>query len=350
MQDSLRQALEDAAVSPQSIERVLESGYLIRGWYNPFSGRTWTTVSDMMYGNKQFSSSFPIDQFIAYLEGRFQFPSLPALRRLNARNMADIAQILAEPCRAHYLAEGTLSFRGQPREYKFKRPVPNPVRADENGNETSIMPGIFRQGGDSYSFNIPPIKKRSIIRHMMRWLEPNSVDEPGSLYPYDLMRTEQHYSSQTSGLDLTFDIGSAVFFATHRFQWDPHQLAFYEPVAAGDHKGVIYCFRFREPPVKQTQYLIKEFDLFKTYPPERILRQESALPLFHAYERNIALTDIDCIIELAPDFAAETNLSPEYMFPSVLEDAFYAKLLSLKDKHPDSLADVVEYRWARKTV
>jgi hypothetical protein len=247
------------------------------------------------------------------------------------------------------IAEGLLSFRGQTREHRFKRKIPNPVRSDEHGFELSIMPGAYRSG-EYYSFRTPPVETKSITSYL-RELEPNTTFETtDGAFSSDMMRTEQHYAHQTRGLDLTFEVRTAVFFATHRFVRDPTSMVYVETIPTGSHTGVIYCFRFRDPPVQQTQYLIRGFDYFKTYPPERILRQKCGLPLVLDEERNIAITDIDCIIELTPDFSDDTGLTPEFMFPSAAEDLFYGKLLALKDNHPADLSHIDEYRWARPSV
>ncbi len=347
MQETLKRALEELALAPELIERVLDSGYFLRTWANPFSGTTWTTVSDMMYGNKQFSSSFPIEEFVQYVKGEFTFPELPPFVILHVKSIDDIKASLADPRRAHYIEDGAFSYRGQPRSYTFQRRIPNPVRAGAEGREISVTAGIYRQTSEVYSFRTPPIERRS-FRHFLRHLEPNNPAAwAASHYAYDTMRTEQHYATQTAGLDLTFEIETAIFFATHKMKWDQYDRAYYEKVERGEHNGVIYCFRFTNPTVRQTQYLIREFDLFKTYPPERILRQTCALPLFLQEERNIAITDLNCIIQLDPNFEYEARLTPEYMFPNTQEDRFYGKLLQLKDKYPEDLKNVVEYRWAR---
>lgn len=351
MQESLKSALVDAHVASNLIDAAIDSGYYLRNWVEPFSGRTWTTVSDMMYGNKQFSSSFDLADFTKYINRRHAFESLPGFTTYEARDLKDIEGILADSRRSHYREEGSFTFRGQPREYKFKRKIPNPVRADEDGYELSVMPGAYRQREEFYSFAIQPREERS-FEFLLRELEPNNPDiELDAPYAYDVMRTEQHYATQTAGLDLSFEIETALFFATHQFKWDTDNLAFYQEVNPGEHTGVIYCFRFIDPPVKKTQYLIREFDLFRTFPPSRILRQDCGLPLFMQSERNIAITDIDCIIKLASDFKVPNNStirSPEYMFPSAAHDKFYGKLLGIKDKKPELLSKVVEYKWARE--
>ncbi len=346
-QATLKNALQEFALAPELIERVLDSGYFLRTSGNPFNGTTWTTVSDMMYGAKQFSSSFPIDEFVQYVKGEFTFPELPPFTVLSAKSIDEIRTILADSCRTHYIEDGTFSYRGQPRGYTFKRQIPNPVRANADGQEISVTAGVYRQTSELYSFKTPPIERRS-FRRFLRHLEPNNPDAwVDSEHAYDIMRTEQHYATQTAGLDLSFEIETAIFFATHKMKWDKRGRAYYEKVKRGGHEGVIYCFRFTNPTVRQTQYLIREFDFFRTYPPERILRQTCALPLFGQDERNIAITDLNCIIHLDPDFEYETPLTPEYMFPNAKEDRFYDKLLQLKDEFPEYLEKVVEYQWAR---
>ncbi|MBK6698948.1 MAG: hypothetical protein IPG55_03435 [Saprospiraceae bacterium] len=117
-------------------------------------------------------------------------------------------------------------------------------------------------------------------------------------------------------------------------------------VEKGQHKGFIYCFRFVDPPVKKTEFLIESFSLFKKYVPERILRQKCGLPVFSDYDRNIAVCDIDCIIYLDSDFEYVGLLKPRYMFPNREEDKFYDKLLDLKEqfKNHRMIKNIVEYQ------
>ena len=210
-----------------------------------------------------------------------------------------------------------------------------------------MLPGVYRQTESVYSFAIPPVEVKS-HEYVLHDLEPDDEDVYAkSHFAYDIMRTEQHYAAGTRGLDLTFDIDSALFFATHRFAPQPSGTATYQPVRHGEHSGVIYCFRFREPPVKQTEYHIRDFDLFRTYRPERIVRQQCGLPLIGDHERNTAICDIDCVIRLHSEFSVENSRRKEFMFPNVTEDRFYSKLLELKQRFPDELGHVVEYEWAR---
>lgn len=346
---SLPEVLAAVNLPSRLIDEVVDSGYYIRQWADPFFGRTWQSVSDMMYGNKHVSSSFEVNDFIAFVQGKRVIPPIPSLPRYEVSSIADIYEILKASARAHYMAEGSLTFRGQPKEYRFKRKIPSPVRADENGYEISILPGAYRQAGEFYSFAETSREERSFDWYLHK-LEPNNLQVfADKQFAYDIMRVEQHYATQTAGLDLAFEFDTAIFFATHKFKRNAAGRAYYEPIPEGEHTGTIYCFRFCDPPVKRTQYLINKFDFFKTFPPLRILRQDCGLPLFGPDERNIALTDIDCIIQLHPSFSLPESFKkrPEFMFPSISEDKFYRKLIGLKDLEPNLLEDVVEYEWAR---
>lgn len=68
------------------------------------------------------------------------------------------------------------------------------------------------------------------------------------------MRVEQHYDTQTAGLDISFDIETAIFFATYKFLFNSHGNAYHSKIKKGEHEGVIYGFRFRDPPVKKLNF------------------------------------------------------------------------------------------------
>lgn len=339
--------LHERGVSDAIIDRVRDSGFFLKHWMTMNPAKPNITVSDSMYGNKGLSSSFEIDAFLRYLQGEQSFPRLPPLNRVSVRNRAEILEYLSNHRLRRYDTEGSLTIRGQPREHKFKRAIPNPLRGDANGAEVSILPGLYRQSaGDTYSFDAPVVESRSLTPLSFR-LEPADVERANEGLAFDFMRVEQHYARQTPGLDITFDIDSALFFATNRFKFGDGGLAYHEPVPRGEHEGVIYLFKFVSPSVKRTEYLIRDFDFFRTHQPLRILRQHCGLPLFNRYERNIAVTDVDTVLELDPDYSDISVKTPEYMFPNAGEDTFYHEILKLKDRFPDELRDVVEYRWAR---
>ena len=343
-QADLKMRLEERGANQELIAGILGSGYYMRTFGDPFSGRTWVSVSDSLYGNKQFSSAFDPEGFIEYVTGGGNsFSALPEFQTFVVKSRADIDLILSEPRRASYLKDGSMTFRGQPQQYFLKRRMPNPVRSNERGEELSVLPGAYRQKESPYSFDREPVES-TILDFLPRRLFGGHANTP---FAFDPMRVEQHYATPTRGLDLSFDVNVALFFATHRFQIAKDGKAFYERVSTGNHSGVVYAFRFCDPSVKQESFLIREFDLFRDYVPERVLRQNCGLPLIDDFERNIAITDLDCILQLHPDYSCESALKPEHLFPSANEDKFYAALLDQKDKYPEYLPSVVEYAWAR---
>ena len=69
MQRSLKEALEERALAPELIARVLDFGHFSGLGYS-FTGKTGTRVSDMMYGAKAIFQVSPIDRdFIQYVKG-----------------------------------------------------------------------------------------------------------------------------------------------------------------------------------------------------------------------------------------------------------------------------------------
>ncbi len=235
-------------------EDVFDSGYFLKGWVHPGSTQTYLTVSDLMYGNKQFSSSFETDHFIQYLVREYSFEPLPPFREVIVRNSREVRSVLDDPVRQRYIGDGSLSFRGQTREHRFRRSVPNPRRAAPDGSELSIVPGLYRQNTPEYSFSIEPVPRPS-LRWFLNELEPNNDNiRADSTFAYDIMRTEQHYATPTGGLDLSLDIETALFFAKHKF-WLTDGIATYERVTHGSHfRQKLLCdsdfraIRVRVPP------------------------------------------------------------------------------------------------------
>lgn len=344
METKLIDILKKKNVSDHLIDKVVNSGYIAKQWMDFKTPEGYITISDKMYGNKQFSSSFDIDKFIDHIMGMNVFEKLPDFKTYKVKSPVEIQEILTEGNRRHYIENGQMSYRGQVKEYTFSREIPNPVRADKNGKELSILPGAFRDkplGINSNQFK----REWNTVDLFLSDLEPNNPNVRfDSSFSHDIMRVEQHYAKHTQGLDISFDIKTALFFATNKLKWHDDGRAYHSKVKKGEHTGVIYCFVFRDPPVKRTEYLIRDFDLFKTYKPTRILRQNCGLPLFSEYDRNIAICDIDCIIYLDEDFKNQEELTASHMFPNAEEDLFYGKLLELKKKKSHQLLEnIVEY-------
>ncbi len=341
MQEGLIKVLAEKKVDDKLIEKIIDNGYFLQHFQGADYKSTINSVGDMMYGTKGFSSNFDIDKFIEYTKGNYEFEKFKGYITYEVKNREDISEILNDSRRKRLISEGLMSFRGQTKEYFLNREIPNPFRQDNNGKEISILPGEYRDKDFTIDFRL---RNDSTISRLIQHLEPNRenlfYDSP------DIFRAEQHYAKQTAGLDISFDIETALFFSNYKFLFDKDNKAYHKKIEKGEHTGVIYCFRFRDPPIKQTKFLISEFSYFQTYTPERILRQKCGLPYFTDFERNISICDIDCIIYLHDDFEYNDVLEPSYMFPNREVDKFYNKLIELRHKFKDmeAVKNIVEYR------
>lgn len=339
MQAGLIRILKEKGVEDNLIDKIIRSGYFLQHFISWDYKSTFNTIGDMMYGTKQQSSNFDIDKFISYCKGEYKFEIAPDFTSYTVKTKAEIDEILNDERRKQLIDEGKMSFRGQTEEYYLEREIGNPFRQNKKGKEISILPGVYR----NKDFNISFTNNPKIIQLLVNQIEPS---ESNDLFSNDIFRTEQHYATQTEGLDISFDIETALFFSNYKYSMNDEKKATHKLIQKGQHKGVIYCFRFVDPPVKKTDYYIKEFSIFKKYVPERILRQKCGLPFFSDYERNIAVCDIDCIIYLDSDFEYDELLKPCYMFPNREEDKFYDKLLELKNQFRNSrmIENIVEYQ------
>lgn len=342
MTDLLESILRQKNIDDKIINDVIDSGYFtLDGQY----------IHDAMYGDKMFSSSFEIGKFISYINGEDSFADLREyshFKTYTVKNIEDIKNILNTPRILHYINEGTLSYRGQSKEYHFKRKIPNPFRriltpGNLYNHELAILPGLYRSKDRMYSFSVK-IKENLSIFHSLHLIsaEFENMNLFDISYSPDVVRVEQHYGHPTEGLDISFDIETAIFFATYKYI-NERGKATYRKIDPGNHKGVIYCFRFGSPSVRETEYLIKDFDLCKKYVPERILRQRCGLPLFNPYERNIAVCDIDCIIYLDKNFDYSGMKTPQYMFPNEEQDSFYGQIMKIKRLRPKLFHHIPEY-------
>ncbi|MNC33519.1 hypothetical protein D3C75_819140 [compost metagenome] len=162
-------------------------------------------------------------------------------------------------------------------------------------------------------------------------------------YEGEVPLIEQHYGYPTVGLDVTFDIKTAIFFATHKFTLNKETLkATYRPIE-GKSEGVLYLFRFSNPNLKKSDHLINTVHAFPHLPAIRPIKQSCALPFFLSTYVNEAAANIIGIFKIQDNFDFADSLKPDELFPDPEEDPFYKALLELKRKHPEQFEDIAEY-------
>ncbi|QWA13968.1 hypothetical protein GTU79_16865 [Sodalis ligni] len=102
----------------------------------------------------------------------------------------------------------------------------SPVRSDKDGRKFLYSLDYIDKEG-IYSFNVNQEEERSFLRFLHE-LEPNNPNVYlDSRYSYDIMRVEQHYATQTTGLDISFDVETAIFFATYKLKFNSSGLAYH---------------------------------------------------------------------------------------------------------------------------
>lgn len=364
-------------VSEDMALKATESGYVVA------PSAPTLTVMDCHYGYKA-SGLFNIDDFANYLKGvqPIERSSSGVAVYRNVRDLQELQEIASQPRHQRYISQGMTSFRGQVRDYWMTRPVPNPRTSDDQQRERIVIPSYWRaflerpliernwgpadsifktiladplvyhgipdwQGLPSRNYerygihsvsdleDFPEHENQEYFRRYMR----HKV-MPSSEYPL----IEQHYGQSTIGLDVTFDLATAAFFASHRWVGRQHGKATYEAIEPGQHGGVIYFFTFRDPLVKKTEYLVRELNVFQHVPPIRPVRQQCGLPAFHANEISAAVRDLDAVLFLAPNFMNSGLPEAPYLFP-VIDDPFYRALIEQKRRLPEVWDWVVEYEF-----
>lgn len=270
-----------------------------------------------------------------------------------------------------------ISYRGQTEEYFIERPVCNPIFSN-NGSERLILPSSWRSYAQINKLIHRPCEPDFLtikhseellyhginLKRVRQIINENDImsfsdieyiddDEVQDYYNrsmdnicgyYDNLNyvLEQHYGFPTKGLDITYNFATAVFFATHKFCINSENKAYYKRINDLS-KSVVYSFIFRWPTVKKTEWMIRDIPNFKHLDPLRPIKQECALPFFHYWEINGAVTNVHLVFKLDDTFDFTDIPKSSDLFPSAKEDLFYAKLLELKYKQPEKYGCIPDY-------
>ncbi|MDO5972013.1 hypothetical protein Q4Q35_19605 [Flavivirga aquimarina] len=374
MKQQTIEILSKAGIDDITIKKVINSGYHYKANVKLYGlGDGMPCISDTFYGSKMMIGYINFETFVSYLKGNDNTPKFsPPIYKVKSLKDA-LQQINEAEGTSRLFKEGLLSFRGQAREYHTKREIPNPFMADTNNKERLVIPSFYRKFVNDFSLRFNERFQKSIFQsiygdefvyygienwhnlgeenfkrygiHTMSDLESfpdkrsqeygkrwSKIKVSGDLTG-QLPLIEQHYGMPTYGLDVTFELSTALFFASHKFKTDKEGYSFYEPIEKGKHQGVLYGFRFRDPSLVKTRDMVNNVPLFDHLKPERPIRQSCALPIFNDYNFNSALTDCDFIMYLDKDFDIEGVSNENYLIPPPEEDPFYKALVDIgKDK------------------
>jgi len=381
-QSRLVQALKTVNVEPQKIKAVIDSGYiLLPPSYIAQNHDNKKVVIDTFYNNKAPSSFIPFEQFVEYMNGK-EHPIKYNPLRFKVSSLAEARKILERPENKRYSEMTRLCFRGQTKEFFTHRAFPNPRIADKSGREPIVMPGFWRdfqhswndRFGHAYCSLFGDIRGDEFVYYGIKdWNRLQEInfnrygyhdisdleDFPDSesqeyFRRYtdfkihhgannDLPVVEQHYGIKTNGLDVTFDIAVALFFASHKMVSDAHGLVHFEMIDGNKQTGLVYMFVFESPPLKGSEQMIKAIPSFSHMRPERPIRQKCALPFFHSWGINEAICDCHAILEISHDFCYDGLPKPADIFPGPDDDPFYKIALEFKKKRPELYGQFTEY-------
>lgn len=369
-------------VSNESARSIGDSGYFVHPIGSGFSADSELMLMDSFYGTKG-SGLFKIGDFVKYSQGQeIVAPERGTAIYRNVQSLKEVTDILNLSRHSKYLKNNMLSFRGQNKEYWVNRAIPNPKVMSHDKKERMIVPSAWRKSvhegfslrtkfpshsifKQRYADNliykgIPNWKTLSDINfkrygfHSMDDLQSFPDAESQEYYKRYVLHKqsmsnempllEQHYGIDTIGLDISFDVATSLFFATHQFFTKENGKSTFLPIEQGKHSGVLYFFVFRDPIIKSTDWLVKEINIFSHIPPLRPLRQQCGLPSFQYHEIAAAALDLDAVIYLDKDFSISDLPEKEYLFP-IKEDDFYMALLEEKIKNPSRWESIVEYEF-----
>lgn len=362
--DNMVEYLNENSIDTTLIKKLVESGYFLLPGHD--------LIRDSLNGVNVNLNIIKSEDYINFQK---------KVEKVKVRSLKQAFEVIMNDKYLSYnYKEGLLSFRGQTREYFIERSFPNPCLS-ENGKERIIIPSAWRPYanleklnrrpvspysstldtifGDQITYHgldVAKIKKMNIDRygvHSISDLEDFPEEYNQEYYRrYKLTKSgyynnyvaalEQHYGFDTCGLDVTYNLSVAIFFATHKYKKNSKGKSEYIKLDSFS-DSVIYAFRFRNPSVKKTQWLIDEIPLYTELNPIRPVKQECTLPFFHVEEFNNASTAIELIFEIDDEFDFSEIPTVRDLFPDRNEDLFYDMLLQMKDKHPEIYGDIPEY-------
>ncbi|MDT3498858.1 FRG domain-containing protein [Bacillus toyonensis] len=367
-QEALASKLKNDKIEDNTIHQILDSGYFLwgdtvhDGYYGPTGRMHYNYFLSILKGatvHKSFLRNIPIYEINSYKDAK-EVLELPIYKRI-----AD-----------------DICFRGQNQHFSSQRPFPHPFFSDKKGNETLLLPGFWRKFliesnyvsikrpmdkptsflensciSDRLHFHgidVPELRKINFERYGLHF-DSNLEDFPDSESQEFASRynqklsigneqplIEQHYGLQTVGLDVTFDLKTALFFATNKYTQIDDGKSTYTSIA-NENKGIIYLLRFKSPKLMKTRDLISSINAFKHMTPVRPIKQSCALPFFLSHYVNDAAAHIIGILKIGENFTNSELYNPTDLFPPKEQDPFYKALLELKKEFPEALKDIANY-------
>lgn len=363
-----RAALRDVGCTPDQIRRLTTSGFVAIGDQAILIDRFYGGYLSSTDGRTRFPLSYDtIEAIIAEAtDDRGGFPLFVASSPEDVRSI--VSEIESE-------SHQSLVFRGQVNHYDLVRGVRNPAFHHPMLGETSLIPSVWRSLLERH-----PICLGDFVGwHLFEWskvlyssFDIDAVDaaieasgeNPGLMsiddmadhpdpvvsefgqfrralnldYNFNLATALhtllQHYGLLSPVLDVSRDIETAMFFATHRYDRS-NNLAAYTPVGSNQGASIIYVLRFNR---REMEPDARDFVLEKLSPlrPER---QSCVVVRSSPFAVNLPADFLVGAIRLTGDGPWKLPIDQRHLFPDDGQDQF---LKALK-VHPIALHHLTDF-------
>lgn len=345
------EAFRSLGVQEAAAQRLIASGYVVMGRAAPIVvDRYYEGALSSVDGETRLSASM-----LDTLEGGAR--SKVWVKR--ASSMREVRDIVED-----HASERKLLFRGQSRNYSISRALPNPRFVTSELGEISLLPSLWRtmvfRHPNSYvqfvdltllewssilysNFDMAEVRRRerAVWDFPMTMSEMEESDDPllrefGQLrmdlgLNFDLTLAPvlstllQHYGLLSPVLDLTDDLDTALFFATHKFA-RPGKTCTYAFQGTNERQAVVYLLNF-DPHTMRAH--VSEENVIRRLNPLRPIRQRCHVATTDTYCINLPADFLIGAILLDFDLASGHSLpAKEHLFPSKEEDSFLRALAS----------------------
>ncbi|MCL2367843.1 MAG: hypothetical protein FWC72_02510 [Oscillospiraceae bacterium] len=373
--------------SEDEIERIRMSGYYLPE-YDIYGNGDTSYFLDSFYGGYDHTSRFGFNGGL--LDENEPYGRLSRDNRIvsKIRSIQDAFEAIEKATNdLNPEIAKRICFRGECRKHTIRRSIPNPYYSYSDGSELLMLPSYWRQFKDSGYMDRPlqaeyrttlgmsmfsdmilydGIDVKKLIEYnyekygdyTMSDLEDFPEPENQELYRRYLTKMdhvlwsnecvslEQHYGFQTTHLDVTFDLPTAIFFALNKFTYLDRNIpsATYTLDDRIDSEPTVFCFLFPRQDVYYERDMITGYNMFDATPPLRPLQQKCSVFRTDAMEINWAAKHVILELKLERDFNSKDIPTYDHLFPPPEHDLFYAKLLEQKKRHHDVWKSVIEYK------
>lgn len=363
-----RLRLREMGCSPDQIQRLTESGFLAMKDFNILIDRYHGGLLSSVDSRTRYSSTQDTIDDLLHGNTHSQ-PGCPVFEASSPRQVYSIVSQLEAQ------SQQRLVFRGQVDHYKLDRDVANPALYHPILGETSLIPSVWRKvlakhsmclgefipwslfewsailyksfdvdgvdaaikasGGNPAVMTTGDMAEHPdpIVREFGEFRRALTMDHSFNLATA-LSTLLQHYGLLSPVLDVSRDIATALFFATHKYTRN-HNQSVYTPVGSNGDQAIIYVLRYSQKEMEP----IKQDIVIDRVPPLRPQRQACVVVRSSPFAVNLPADFLVGVVKLHGVGPWDLSTDCRTLFPDDREDSF---LKALKT-HPQALYHLTDF-------